>query len=466
MSPDFPMARRTGGPATGAARATMICVMRRTTRVLVRGRIRGRARRARRHEKGLPTMAQVRSIGSLTALRFGAAFLILIEHSRGTLLPTTLYARYPLDAGVTFFYVLSGFILAYVHPGLRGREGRRAFYVARFARIWPGIMLSLIFVLLLLPSLMYFPSAMLWHGPGYYGSLLSYVTMTQAWVPVPVVYFGFNGVAWSVSVEAFFYLMFPFLLLNFERTWRRKAVLVALAGLGLIFIGKLLGLPQIDAQHLTTPVSHGLVYINPLSRLKEFFVGIAVGVLFLKVRAQNRTLGLAVGWEAAALFSLFYVVLQIGPYRSRWITQDPDYGMWTDQLLHALLFGLVIFVFAFNRGLISRALSTKFPVLLGEISFSVYLVHQIVLNVYRRNMTASWMPTTHVFPMYVVVVCLVAYLMWRFVEVPSRTAIRRAYASRVKRRKTAEVLGSESVGRHRHPEPAQAGAQVPEPVTD
>jgi peptidoglycan/LPS O-acetylase OafA/YrhL len=55
-----------------------------------------------------------RQIGGLTALRFFAAFAILIHHAKGNFFPPEFLAGLPLDAGVTFFFVLSGFILSHV----------------------------------------------------------------------------------------------------------------------------------------------------------------------------------------------------------------------------------------------------------------------------------------------------------------------------------------------------------------
>lgn len=80
---------------------------------------------------------------ALTGLRFIAAFAIVIHHSRGLFFTPEALAPYPLDIGVSLFFVLSGFILTYVHPKLPTRHDIYRFYIARFARIWPVHLASL-----------------------------------------------------------------------------------------------------------------------------------------------------------------------------------------------------------------------------------------------------------------------------------------------------------------------------------
>ncbi len=57
-------------------------------------------------------------LDTLTGLRFFAAIAILIHHLRGFGLPKEVLEGWALDNGVAFFFVLSGFILAYVYPSL------------------------------------------------------------------------------------------------------------------------------------------------------------------------------------------------------------------------------------------------------------------------------------------------------------------------------------------------------------
>lgn len=78
-------------------------------------------------------------LDALTGLRFLAAAMILIHHSPFHIpVPAIAY-----DHGVSFFFVLSGFILAYVHPTIGSMQEVKAFLWNRVARIWPAHLVTL-----------------------------------------------------------------------------------------------------------------------------------------------------------------------------------------------------------------------------------------------------------------------------------------------------------------------------------
>src|SRR5208283_4069809 len=137
--------------------------------------------------------AGVTRLNALTGLRFVAAAMILIHHASvfGIKLPALA-----LDHGVSFFFVLSGFVLAYVHPSIGSAYELRAFLWNRVVRVWPAhlVMLFVALILLNLPITWAFP--------------LNFFLL-QAWVPVWDSYFSYNAVSWSISTELGFYLAFP-----------------------------------------------------------------------------------------------------------------------------------------------------------------------------------------------------------------------------------------------------------------
>src|SRR5260221_11975920 len=95
-------------------------------------------------------------LNALTGLRFVAAAMILVHHaaSFGIQLPALAF-----DHGVSFFFVLSGFVLAYVHPSIGSAYELRAFLWNRVVRIWPAhlVMLFAVTILLNLPITWTFP---------------------------------------------------------------------------------------------------------------------------------------------------------------------------------------------------------------------------------------------------------------------------------------------------------------------
>lgn len=369
------------------------------------------------------------TIAPLTALRFFAAAAIVVHHSLGILLPSSTFSGVPLDSGVSFFFVLSGFILAYVYgEDLRG-AGAFSFYRARFARVWPMTAFTGLAVVVLLPSGMYLPSMTLgWPTVGRLIAGAAYILLVQAWIPVPAFYFSYNAPAWSVSNEVFFYLLFPLLVRGVRRNWMVKLGVVLMVGFAFVLLAERAGPAAYSPHTLGVATLHGFTYINPLARLKEFAIGVVLGVLYVRLRALGLGMrrGVATTAELLVVATLPFVLRRIPAIRFGLLpSASPAAAMYLDQTLMAVLFGAVVMVFAFSAGQVSRILATRPVVLLGEVSFSLYLVHQPLLNLYQRHLGSfAWRPTWLLFALGMGAMLLVSAATWRFVEVPARTLLR------------------------------------------
>ena len=98
---------------------------------------------------------QQHHINALTGIRFVAALGVFVQHMLGRLGVTTFVWPFG-DGGVTFFFVLSGFILTYVYSHrMTGCRDLPRFYFTRWARIWPLHMVTLIFYVLFFYKLTY-----------------------------------------------------------------------------------------------------------------------------------------------------------------------------------------------------------------------------------------------------------------------------------------------------------------------
>ena len=158
------------------------------------------------------------TLAGLTALRFLAALMVITFHFFNQYLPQP-GERHEISAiiighgyiGITFFFILSGFILSYTYAktDLRRPEAVILFFKARFARIVPLYLLSLII------AAPFFINAVCHSQPGLYLTLYSFATVLaplglQSWIPGAAA--SINFPSWSVSNEEFFYLLFPVLL--------------------------------------------------------------------------------------------------------------------------------------------------------------------------------------------------------------------------------------------------------------
>jgi peptidoglycan/LPS O-acetylase OafA/YrhL len=353
-------------------------------------------------------------IDSLTSLRFFAAAAILVFHARGNFgLPTNFLSPFELTQGVSFFFVLSGFILAFVYPKLDEAGAKGKFLLARFARIWPMHLASLVLYLLLVNEYEHAGLA----------PLAANLTLLQSWWPDYTWYFSYNAVAWSISTEAFFYISFPFLIKDFDRTWGAKlafsfALIVAMCELG-------------NWLHLSVWPSHQLsiywlMYINPLSRLFEFVLGMTAAHLYGKYLIKRDTkLAVALGCELVALTFVYFMMLntvKIAECLARLPYVQEGGRVWLEHCGVPLLsFALLIVVMAWGRGPIARVLRLKPLVFLGEISFAIYLLHRVLLQFYWEHFAPEQGPGP--FAIYLAVLLALSFLFWSLIEVPCRQFI-------------------------------------------
>ncbi|WP_105394043.1 acyltransferase family protein [Burkholderia cepacia] len=360
------------------------------------------------------------NLEALTTLRFFAAAGIVIYHTSSYFeYGTHLQQVFPIGLGVSFFFVLSGFVLYYAYPELLSGRDRVRFIAARIAKVWPLHAATMFLTIAFLP----YP----W-GIGPLDSaapppLLINLFLLQSWIPLPHYFFSFNGVSWSLSVEMFFYGVFPFLIWNWERT-----KCVKLLGTGLLagcciawatishvsFLGDD-NVKSIDA----------LVYIFPAARLFEFTIGILAAWAWGKYR--HRLVGFATLMQSASIILLIFAV----PFIIKISNNAASHGyisMATLKWIHgsgsAPIFAIVIYSIALSNGIVARALSLRPFVLLGEISFSLYLTHQLLMRALdlTDSLSAFGSLRNQLF-VYWTMSLTMSFFLWIFIEKPCRKKI-------------------------------------------
>ncbi|MEI7435498.1 MAG: acyltransferase [bacterium] len=365
-------------------------------------------------------------LAALTSLRFFAVVAIVVGHTQGCFgIPLNFMEPFNQCQAVSFFFVLSGFILTWVYPALDG-PAVKTFLLARFARIWPAHMAALLLLLLLFaPDERFLTETTRWW------MVLANLSLTHAWIPFQACGYHFNAVSWSISTEAFFYLCFPLLIYRWRQTWWLKLLLAAGLTAGMITFCNVAHI-QDGPGPLRDGVSvHVLIYNHPVTRLFEFVLGMTMLLLFQALRPRVR-LRLTAGTVLEGTTVILTVLLMYYSGRVSMAVQRafPSLGepgvLWLfPSGLCAPLFGWLIVVMGLNRGLLSRGLSHPFLVLLGEISYSVYLLHYMLIMVYVNHQQAlAWIPDPLKLLLYWGLVLLASYLMWRFVEKPCRKLLR------------------------------------------
>jgi peptidoglycan/LPS O-acetylase OafA/YrhL len=296
-------------------------------------------------------------IDGLTGLRFFFALLVVGHHSIQHWFGPTSYPIADFGyIGVDFFFVLSGFVLAW--PSRPVRRGR--FWWDRMSRVWPLHLLFAVVALLLIGRGVASPAA---------GSLVANLFLVQAWFPGPSTYFSLNAVSWSLSCELFFYLSFPWLvgwLRELAPRGRRRTAVLIMAALAVY--------PGLFSLTIapTAPGPHEWsTYVLPLWRLGEFALGI---IAALEVRR---------GWQPA-----------MSGAAALWLMVIASAGLLTDGLIVGHLpdravvevVGAVLAANAFaavaadelagHRSWLARPLM----VTLGASSYALYLLHALLFG--------------------------------------------------------------------------------------
>jgi peptidoglycan/LPS O-acetylase OafA/YrhL len=352
---------------------------------------------------------------ALTSLRFFAAFHVVIFHFQAMqvfLGPSWFQKLSSIGyVGVSFFFVLSGFILVYTYAGRP--MILRDFWRARFARIYPAYAFSLLvtapffFFAVLTMNIPFFA----WAKTHLKVVSALVVSLLQAWVPPAAL--SWNAVAWSLSVEAFFYLLFPFLLLFFVRRSPAQLFLIAAASwlTSLVLSSSYVFL---NPDHLSVLNSEVLgafwlnaVKFHPLARLPEFVLGMACGFLFLRSGKESK-LALPLFLSGIAAFA---VVVYFGP-----VIPYP--------ILHTALlapaFAAIVYAFAL-RPKWGAILENRLLVLCGDASYSLYLLHSMIIGMYFHNMTGQLRYQTPLGVLaFVILAVTTSALVYRFIEEPAR----------------------------------------------
>ncbi len=365
---------------------------------------------------GFSTVSKSEEILPLTSLRFFAAFHVLLFHAWGIFLPSLPGHCYWNDfvslgyVGVSIFFILSGYILTvvYLQHGSSVAFNRRKFYIARFARIYPLYALSL---LILAP--------LKWEDLGthslpyriikFAGLCVANFGMIQAWRPA----FGggWNVPVWSVSAEAFFYLVFPVIGLAIATRIKKPLRLGLIFWLASIAISLIL-CNAANSSHLSRD-NFGFARCNPLLRLPEFLIGVCAA------RWRPRVISKSLSWMSVLIY------LGLIPL----IARLPEVVV-SNGLLAPIFVALIVGLGALN-GNFERLLSSPVLVTLGRASYSLYVLHFPVLfwltHLLRtpetRALGGPWIipfgPAERL-TAYIVVTVVASILSYNLVEKPAR----------------------------------------------
>ncbi|MEE1754915.1 acyltransferase family protein [Streptomyces sp. SP18CS02] len=285
---------------------------------------------------------------SLTGMRWAAAFLVFLYHIKNFRYfgaedhPLVNWAFGPGTVGVTFFFVLSGFVLAWsARPG----DKVTSFWRRRLARVYPVHVVTALIALALAFSVL--PAL----KPSGYKETAANLLLLSSW---KIEWWqAVNPVSWSLVCEAFFYATFPAVYAVLRRFGPR-----ALTALVVVSIATVMVLPKVNAL-LDTGV---VLYSFPAARIPEFVLGIALARLVQLGHWRGP------GLEAATAITL------IGYFM---------YPHFTHAFASTTVLGFALMIpagaVADIKGTPSMWRNRRL-VKLGEWSFAFYMIHVLVLQ--------------------------------------------------------------------------------------
>lgn len=299
-----------------------------------------------------------RRLDAVTIFRFVAAFYVFVFHA---------YVRIPLNApafvkqamyngaiGMSFFFVLSGFILTYNYDKCVGKD----YYKKRILRIYPAYLFCgfLTIPFIFLNTTFGFDEVV-----KSFTVIILFITSTQGWFHSTFGVWNFGG-TWSISVEMFFYAIFPALLGLANSDRLKMMALVSFISVSAIIPVSLI---------FNNQVNHVVFYSNPIYRLPEF----AMGIVAAKYMQKGMNVGIVVAFIAVLM--LFFA------------STLSDHG-WMQHNYIVTPAVCLILMYLSKINLSSLASKVLRPFLyLGEISYSFYLM-QLVVFMYLDEIKPSF----------------------------------------------------------------------------
>lgn len=369
----------------------------------------------------------------LTSTRFIAAMAVLLGHFADLLaLPPWVSRTIGGGIGVSFFFVLSGFILCYRYwdtfvDGIDANKFRR-YFVARIARVYPLYVMALLLmtglylaIVAVRPGVIDFPP-----GPlvSWLANLLALQTFARTWATQQF----WNGPGWSISTEFGFYLMLPFILSGLAKYIRKLAGLILVLLLA-IALGVLA-----QAGTLALVLGHGwdrVFWLDAVASRNIFWLlpEFVTGVITARLLFGGHLSWLArAGARNALLLGCVGLVLCLNLLP--WPADDPALIVMRQLRLnlgYMLPFAGVIAALAAGPTCLSALLQRPFSVMLGESSYALYIFHWIPWSglAVMKALEVNIHPATVTAVILLTVFCSIQSYIW--IEKPLRSYLRQKF---------------------------------------
>ncbi|MBC7757960.1 MAG: acyltransferase [Phormidesmis sp. FL-bin-119] len=354
----------------------------------------------------------------LNALRFFAAFLVFASHvellkSRNGF-ENYYYTPTFLELGgsaVTFFFVLSGFLITYllfIEKDLTGKISLSQFYLRRILRIWPLYYTVVLAGFFLFPHIPYLQNSISGElHNDFYSKLILFMLIMPNVSYILFPHTPYISPAWSIGVEEQFYLAWPLLLSRTKKPLRLFMVLIT----GIFIIKAGLTILKKISDDRTHEIIQKILEIMYFTRFECMIIGSICAYILHRKMYQ-------------ALKILYTKYVQIFCYVTIIIFLITGFKIPVlNHVIYSVLFGIIILNIASNPDSIFKP-ENKVLNYLGQISFGLYMYHELAIGIslrFLKDLSFNFNNTSPNFLLYGVALLLtigIASLSYYFLEKP------------------------------------------------
>ena len=305
-------------------------------------------------------------IDSLQALRAWAFLGIFFSHAN-------FFIKWP-TLGVSVFFVLSGFLMTYRYEKAElSVFPKDCFFFSwkKIKKLYPLHIITMVCAIVLSVVRIMHNGLRLRSIVRLCGTIFLNVTLLQTWIPYSSVNVSLNGVAWYLSVTLFLYFMFPRIIKVVEQNSIIKLCVIC----GIILIVEILAcVPFIITLGNNSPIYIWFMYCFPVFRLGDFFTGCVLKRLFFERNIESMETRKATIYEVLATMITVFVFLWLKQKHSSVILLALH--NWTT--LYIPIAAIWVVLFAANKGLLTRILTNKVTLFVGNISAYAFLIHYVI----------------------------------------------------------------------------------------
>lgn len=324
------------------------------------------------------------------------------------------YARLAVD----FFFILSGFLLAYGMDGksLKGKEYRN-FIAKKIEKFYPLYIVTLLI-------------GIIWYWYRHYTEggvvkdfiirLIVSLPLLQSLVPIGNIANSFNGVFWFLSCTFVLYAISPWLLKINEKIKQNVKYVMLAFGVNIVAWGILYLVFQYLEYNLLSSYNLSLVYSTPYIRVFYYIAGILCYDIFnlsFQYVEEKFAQYFTFAEGCVCLITIFW-----------WLVADNGFlKVVFQELINILILTAGIYIFAFEQGNCSKILIKNRIKKLGSISFEFYMIHYLVIDIGIYILLKLWGSTEILCIVYAMIFFIISVtlsgLAHKYLRIPKKINI-------------------------------------------